>query len=243
MDFYLPPSPLPGVNGDVLWATEIASAASNGRVWQILYRSESLDGTPIAVSGWLAVPNSDRPADGYPIVAFAHGTTGLADHCAPTRRSTPIETIALLEDFLARGFVVAATDYEGLGTPGLHQYLVGPSESHSVLDSARAAQRFGGGSDELILFGHSQGGHAVILANEMAPSYAPELKVLGTIGSGSGVFSSLQAIFDHLKSSLFRGYLVMAALGQEAAYGSFESPLKLWLTPYGIEASQVSENR
>ena len=235
--FYLPPSPLPGSNGDVLWATEIASA-SNGRLWKVLYRSESHDGTPIAVSGWLAVPtHRARPADGYPIVAFAHGTTGLADNCAPTRRSTPLETIALLEDFLARGFVVAATDYEGLGTPGLHQYLVGPSESHSVLDSARAAQRFGGGSDELILFGHSQGGHAVILANEMATSYAPELKVLGTIGSGSGVFSASRDILDHMKSSPYKGYLVMVALGLEAAYGPSASPSSRWLTEEGIAAS------
>ena len=239
--FYQPPSTLPGSNGDVLWATEVSSAA-NGRIWQVLYRSSSLDGTPIAVSGWLAVPNAERPAEGYPIVAFAHGTTGLADDCAPTRRSSPKQTIALLEDFLARGFVVAATDYEGLGTPGLHQYLVGPSQARSVLDSARAAQRFGGGSNELILFGHSQGGHAVILTNENendpASRYAPELKIMGTIGSGSGVFTGSPDTIDYMKSSDYKGYMVMIALAQEEAYGPADSPLSLWLTAEGIEAAQ-----
>jgi pimeloyl-ACP methyl ester carboxylesterase len=107
-----------------------------------------------------------------------------------------------------------------------------------VLDSARAAQRFGGGSDELILFGHSQGGHAVILANEMASSYAPELKVLGTIGSGSGVFSTSGTLLDYVKNSDYKGYVVMVALGQEAAYGPLESPLSRWLTVDGIEASR-----
>lgn len=236
--FYQPPSTLPGVNGDVLWATEVAPA-SNGRIWQVLYRSSShSDGTPIAVSGWLAVPNTQRPADGYPVVAFAHGTTGLADNCAPTVNSTPNKTIALLEDFLARGYVVAATDYEGLGTPGLHQYLVGPSQAHSVLDSARAAQRFGGGSNELVLFGHSQGGHAVILTNETASSYAPELTIMGTIGSGSGVFTGSPETLEYMKSSAYKGYVVMIALAQREAYGEVESPLSLWLTEAGIGAAQ-----
>ena len=239
--FYQPPQPLPGNNGDVLWAEEIA-AASNGRVWKILYRSQDLNETPIAVSGWLAIPNSQRPAAGYPIVSFAHGTTGLADFCAPTQRSTPGETIALLEDFLSHGFVVAASDYQGLGTPKMHHYLLGPSEAYSVLDAARAARRVGGGSPDVILFGHSQGGHAVIFANELAQSYAPELNILGTISSGSGVTGTSGAIVEHLKTSIYKGYLVMAGLAQNAAYGDFESPLSRWFTPVGISAAAALDS-
>jgi fermentation-respiration switch protein FrsA (DUF1100 family) len=235
-DFYIPPTPMPGAKGDVIWATQLASRP-DGRIWKVLYRSESHDGTPIAVSGWIGVPDSTRPANGYPMVAFAHGTTGLADQCAPTIRSSPQETIALLDNFLARGFAVAATDYEGLGTPGLHQYLIGPSQSRSVLDSARAAQRFAGASNKLVMFGHSQGGHAVILANEVAASYAPELDVLGTIGSGSGVFDATGDILGYLKNSTYKGYVVMAALAQKEAYGPVESPLSLWLTEDGIQAA------
>ena len=95
--------------------------------------------------------------------------------------------------------------------------MPGPSQARSVLDSARAAQRFGGGSNELILFGHSQGGHAVILTNEMAATYAPELKVMGTIGSGSGVFTGSAQTLDLMKSSNYKGYIVMIALAQEEA--------------------------
>jgi pimeloyl-ACP methyl ester carboxylesterase len=249
LDFYQPPSPLPGRNGDVIWAKQIASVA-NGRIWQVLYRSQSTNGEPIAVSGWLGVPNSRRPSDGFPLLAFGHGTTGLGDQCAPTRRSNPPETIALLEDFLARGYAVAATDYQGLGTPGLHQYLVGPSQSYSLLDSARAAQRFAGAGSRLILFGHSQGGHAVILASETAPSYAPELNVLGTIGSGSGVIDESGAILTALKRSFYKGYVVMTAWAQRAAYGGDNpvpgdgaAPLSLWLTEYGIQISQAIDTQ
>lgn len=239
--FYQPPEPLSDNNGDVLWAEEI-SAASNGRIWKILYRSQDLLGNPIGVSGWLAIPNSPRPAAGYPVVSFAHGTTGLADFCAPTKRSTPSDTIALLEDFLARGFVVAASDYQGLGTPGLHQYLLGPSEAYSVLDAARAAQRVAGGGSEVILFGHSQGGHAVIFANELAETYTPEFNILGTISSGSGVTGTSGAIIDHLKTSTYKGYLVMAGLAQNAAYGNFESPLTRWFTDEGIVAAAALDS-
>ncbi len=239
--FYQPPQPLTGSNGDVLWAEEIAAAA-NGRIWKILYRSQDLKGNPIAVSGWLAIPHAPRPAAGYPVVSFAHGTTGLADFCAPTQRSTPSETIALFEDFLSRGFVVAASDYQGLGTPDMHHYLLGPSEAYSILDAARAAQRVGGGSPDVILFGHSQGGHAVIFANELAQSYAPELNILGTISSGSGVTGTSGAIIGHLKTSIYKGYMVMAGLAQNAAYGDFESPLSRWFTPAGISAAAALDS-
>ena len=236
LDFYRPPTPLPGDNGDVIWAKQLASAA-NGRIWQVLYRSQSTNGAPVAVSGWLGMPEGVRPKEGFPLVVFGHGTTGLADHCAPTQRSNPRETIALLEDFLARGYAVAATDYDGLGTPGLHQYLVGPSQSYSLLDSARAARRLAGAGNELILFGHSQGGHAVILANETAASYAPDLKVLGTIGSGAGVTDESAKLLTFLQQTQYKGYVVMMALAQRAAYGPLESPLSLWLTEEGIRAS------
>ena len=81
------------------------------------------------------------------------------------------------------GFVVVATDYEGLGTPGLHPYFVGESEGRAVLDAARAARTFIGPDedDTVVLAGHSQGGHAALFAAELAPNYAEDLPVLGTV--------------------------------------------------------------
>ena len=228
-------------DGDVVWSREIAPLRKH-RIWEVRYRSRTLKDEAITVSGWIAKPDPrkhPRPAKGYPVLAFAHGTVGLADACAPTRRSTPRDTIPLLEDFLDRGFVVTATDYQGLGTAGLHQYLVGPTEGRSVLDSVRAARDFAGAGAAAILFGHSQGGHAVIFANELAGSYAPELNILGTIGSGTGIVDSAGQMLQHIKTSPYKGYLVMVGLSQNAAYGDAEVPLSRWFTPAGIEAAQA----
>jgi acetyl esterase/lipase len=224
--------------GGIVASEEIASV-TNGRVWKVRYRSTTLRGESIIVSGWIAKPKTAAPEGGYPVLAFAHGTTGLADSCAPTNRSTPKATIPLLEDFLARGFVVAATDYQGLGEEGLHHYLVGPDEARSVLDSARAARQFAGASAQVVLFGHSQGGHAVIFANELARTLAPELQIMGTIGSGTGIADSTDNMLNYIKDSPYKGYLVMAGLAQNAAYGDDEVPLSSWFTPAGLQAAQA----
>ena len=89
----------------------------------------------------------------------------------------------LAQPFLDMGYVVAATDYEGLGTPGPHPFLVGPSEGRAVLDIARAARLLPGtdATTDVALIGHSQGGHGVLWASELASAYALELQVLGTV--------------------------------------------------------------
>jgi alpha-beta hydrolase superfamily lysophospholipase len=86
-----------------------------------------------------------------------------------------------LRDLLARGYIVTATDYPGLGTAGPHPYLVGVSEGRAVLDSVRAARNFKNASagERVALWGPSQGGHAVLFAGELARSYAPELRLVG----------------------------------------------------------------
>jgi acetyl esterase/lipase len=82
---------------------------------------------------------------------------------------------------LARGYVVAATDYPGLGTPEVHPYLVGQSEARAVLDSVRAAREIpeAGAEDRFAVWGHSQGGQAALFTGLEAASYAPELKLVG----------------------------------------------------------------
>jgi pimeloyl-ACP methyl ester carboxylesterase len=228
-------------DGDVTWNKE-TSSLGNHRIWEVRYQSRTNLGAVTTVSGWIAKPDPvahPKPAGGYPVMAFAHGTTGLADSCAPTNNSSPSATIPLLRNFLDEGFVVTATDYQGLGTEGVHHYLVGPTEGRSVLDSVRAARDFAQGGAKAVLFGHSQGGHAVIFANELASSYAPELDIVGTIGSGTGIVDSAGMMLQHIKTSPYKGYLVMLALAQNAAYGDTEVPLSKWLTPEGIEAART----
>jgi pimeloyl-ACP methyl ester carboxylesterase len=154
------------------------------RAWFIVYGSTGLDGKPVAVSGIVLAPQEAPAEGGFPVVAWAHWTTGVADMCAPSRaglNNIPAEVQALV----TKGYVVTATDYEGLGTAGVHPYLVGISEGRSVLDSIRAVQTLADAhaGTEAVVIGLSQGGHAALWSAELAPSYAPGLSLLGVFAA------------------------------------------------------------
>jgi acetyl esterase/lipase len=114
-------------------------------------------------------------------VAWAHPTTGVVPHCAPSLAIFIFRQIQGLRVMVARGYVVAATDYPGLGTPGPHPYLVGISEARAVIDSVRVARSMpgAGGGKNFIVWGHSQGGQAALFTGIIAKDYAPELNLLG----------------------------------------------------------------
>ena len=152
--FYVPPKPLAKAKpGTIIRSTPIGDAPAGARAWKILYHSRAVDGRDIAVSGVVIAPTGAAPHGGRVVVTWAHGTSGLADLCAPSKlpdiasgaasTSGPAGYGAFMpgvQAFLDAGYVVAATDYEGLGTPGVHPYQVGESEGRSVLDAARAAR-------------------------------------------------------------------------------------------------------
>jgi pimeloyl-ACP methyl ester carboxylesterase len=166
--------------GDVVRSVP-TTAPSGASAWKIVYRSTGLRGEPIEVSGIVVAPTGVAPAAGRPVVAWAHPTTGVAEKCAPSARATVFATIPGLSDMLTRGYVVAATDYPGLGTPGPHPYLIGLSEARAVIDSVRAAARLRGAlaGRRFAVWGHSQGGHAALFAEQIAARYAPELSLVG----------------------------------------------------------------
>ncbi len=187
--FYTPPKPLPaGKHGALIWARKLSGAAAlkggaGNRL--LLYRSASASGKAAAVSGTLTIPKGKAPKGGWPVISWAHGTTGIADQCAPSRQgSEAIVNYAnpLLQRWLKAGYAVVRTDYEGLGTPGAHPYLIGRSEGHSVLDAVRAARKLDKRiGKRVVLAGHSQGGQSVLWAASLAPKYTPDLKVRGTV--------------------------------------------------------------
>ncbi|ONG50036.1 hypothetical protein BKE38_19815 [Pseudoroseomonas deserti] len=157
--------------------------AATGR--RILYGSASgVDGKPIAVSGQLFLPAGAPPEGGWPLLSWAHGTVGVADRCAPSWRGGGRQDFA---GWLAAGFAVVASDYEGLGTPGLHPYLDKRAEGQGVLDAARAALAAEAGriANRVVIAGQSQGGGAALAAAGLAPSYAPDLAVAGVIATGA----------------------------------------------------------
>jgi pimeloyl-ACP methyl ester carboxylesterase len=169
--------------GDVIQSVEI-NAPAGMRAWFVVYGSTGLDGKPVADSGMVLAPEAPPGEAGYPVVAWAHGTTGIADDCAPSKQG--VEGIpADVRYLVAEGYVVTATDYDGLGTAGVHPYLIGISEGRSVLDSIRAVQGLADahGAPDAVVIGHSQGGHAALWTAELAPAYAPGLTLLGALAA------------------------------------------------------------
>lgn len=233
-DLYALAEPLtPGEPGDVIAVQEVTGLDVDATVLRVLYHSESIAGDDIAVSGLIVVPTGAAPEGGRPVLTWAHGTTGIADECAPSKDPSGAG-LALVAPFLERGMAIVATDYEGLGTPGRHPYIAGESEGRGVLDIVRAARALGdrvGASDEVVIWGHSQGGHAALFANQIASDYAPELRVVGTVAGAPP--SQLPLISAALKDSPFRYYLAMVAAGWAAAYPDAD-PADV-LTPAGVE--------
>ena len=172
-----------------------------GDAFRILYRSTGLNNQPIAVSGAIFIPPGTPPAGGRNVLAYAHPTSGVVEACAPSLMPDTAGMIWGLADMLAKGYVVVATDYPGLGTPGIHPYLIGVSEGRAVLDSVRAARDLpgAGASNRFVVWGHSQGGHASLYTGELAASYAPDLKLFGVAAAAPATY--LVELFDADKST------------------------------------------
>ncbi|MFD3442042.1 lipase family protein [Streptomyces sp. NPDC058685] len=204
------------------------------KAWRITYRSTTADGAPNTVSGTVIVPQDGRTGP-RPLVTYAVGTVGLADNCAPSAGFPTGTTVEanLIQQLTLRGWAVAVTDYEGLGTPGEHTYTVGRSAGHAVLDAARAAialPEAGLSADSPVgIMGYSQGGQATSWAAELHDSYAPELKVRGTVTGG--VPARLTGLAPVHDGSYGSGLLFMAAAGQDAAFPELE--LDSYLNPAG----------
>ena len=180
--FYNTPSSIPSsAPGTILRFETMNAPFPESQAWRVLYTSTGINGETIAVSGMVFAPAGPIPPGGRPVVSWAHPTTGIDDQCAPSRSPKPYDDVQGLADFLNLGWVVVATDYQGLGTDGMHPYLVGASEAQGTIDIVRAARNLNetGASSNYFVFGHSQGGQAALFAGQMASTYAPELQLLG----------------------------------------------------------------
>ncbi|QPP07102.1 lipase [Streptomyces bathyalis] len=192
--------------------------------WTIKYNSTDANGKSNTVSGTVLVPKDDREGP-RPLLTYAVGTVGIADQCAPSVNFPVGKTkeAPLIEGALLRGWAVAVTDYEGLGTPGTHTYTVGRAAGTAVLDAARAAQRLPGAQEKGVsqdspvgIMGYSQGGQASGWAAELAGTYAPELKVKGT--ASGGVPADLPKVAEYNDGDEEAGLVLMSAIGHDAAY-------------------------
>ena len=181
--FYTPPAQMPSAPGMIIRTEPLGVDVAAGKSYRMLYTSTLADGA-ISVSGAMVfVPDAPAPPGGRKVVAWAHGTVGQGDACAPSRN--PGEGMKDLQVWLPmamrEGWIVVATDYTGLGTPGPNFYLVGGQEARDVVYSVKSIAddpSYGAGRD-WVVFGHSQGGHSALWTGHLAAQIAPDLRLLG----------------------------------------------------------------
>ncbi len=257
-DFYATPPSLPATPGDLVRTTPAPLAirvpGTNGGfpadATRIMYRSADANGSPIAVTGTYLNPQAPWTGAGErPLVSLAVGTHGQGDQCAPSRQfeglvnidshlAPMVEYEAIAANtLLLNGIAVVVTDYEGLGTAGVHTYVNREAEAHAVIDAARAAQRLPNtvvSPDGPVGFwGYSQGGGAAAAAAELVSSYAPELDVKGTYAGAPT--ADLTAILEQVEGSSLAGVVGYAVNSLVQAYPQLQPMIDAEVNDRGRE--------
>ena len=187
--FYTPPDPLDATPGTLLRVEPLTFAdpplsmdVDGSTAYRLLYVSARPDGSSAVSGAMVFLPDTPAPAQGRPVLAWAHGTVGMGDACAPSRDPQGTTDMAgWLEQSLALGWVVVATDYVGLGTPGPELYLVAQAEANDVVHSVQALRAWdlAEAGDRYAVYGHSQGGHSALWTGHLAAGIDPSLELVG----------------------------------------------------------------
>jgi len=214
----------------VIWArplTGAAALAGAGENLLVLYHSQTLAGQDTAVSGTVSIPRGQPPPGGWPVLSWAHGTTGVADICAPSRDAPghPCHIYTQLADamlnlWVKRGWAVVKTDYEGLGTPGPHPYLAGASAARGTIDIVTAARHLHPGvGRRWAVMGHNQGGHAALFTASLAPARAPDLDLIGAVAitPASGTRDIIARLQNCRTPAPGLGFLALTLIGAAAS--------------------------
>jgi pimeloyl-ACP methyl ester carboxylesterase len=182
-----------GPLGKVIAKEKIATKIPGAEAWRIAYISSDINERPTISTGLVIAPKGKAPKGGRPILAWSHGTTGTAQNCGPSQVQDPAQELnqyfliggtswtdfglPAANDFIKLGYVLVATDYQGLGGGGKHQYMVSPTQGRDLINSIRAAGSMGlsGNNKKAVIYGWSQGGSSVIAAASM-PGYINQKK-------------------------------------------------------------------
>ena len=168
--------------GTLVSADPVVATPPGMQAWRVAYWTTNQDGRAQRVTGMVIAPREAIPASPRRVIAWTHGTWGVAEKCAPSLAANFFEATPALADMVRRGYTVVAPDYPGLGSAMPHPFLVGGDTARSVLDAVRAARKISGAAagPAFAVWGESQGGHAALWTAAEARRYAPELRLVGT---------------------------------------------------------------
>ena len=247
--------------GQLLSKEEIATSLTGARAWKITYASADVNDAPTVSSGLVIAPSTtgtDRP-----VLTWAHGTTGLGDAACPSAQPDPARELIVyfsieatqsidygvpgLQGFIDDGWVVCASDHQGLGTPGMHQYTVNRTNARDVVGIVHAARAMDVGAGTLMgCMGWSQGGGTAAAVAELDPSDYGDLTLIGTVAMSPAVPSIALADPTGLASAFAGGdsapdsHLVMLLAGYAAAFPNLK--LSDMLTPLGVSIVEGAYN-
>lgn len=171
-----------GKLGEVIKQEPVATQVAGAQAWRIAYISSDIADRPTISTALVVAPTGPAPAGGRPVIVWSHGTTGGAPNCGPSQVLDPAKPLNLyfrvggdswtdyglpaLEQFIAEGYVVVGTDYQGLGSPGRHQYLVARTQGRDAVNAGRAVgtMKETGAGKKAVAIGWSQGGGSTIAA-------------------------------------------------------------------------------
>ena len=246
--------------GTVLASEPMTSQVPGSKAWRLAYVSSDPAGRRHVVTGFIVVPDGPAPAGGRKLLAWAHGTTGTARRCGPSQYEQPAQPLnqyllptgttwsdvglPAMEPLLKQGYVIVATDYQGLGGPGEHQYALPVSNGMDVINALRAARDFkpAAAGERAVVYGWSQGGGATIGAAGLvdyvkrADAVAP-LDILGfvamapedigvemaAVSTETEAVRELQAVNQQMGSNVFDfTHLAMMYWGAAAANPSLQ---------------------
>lgn len=249
--------------GELLKHDEIETSISGAKAWKIRYSSIDVNGNPHEVTGLVIAPAA--PGSNRPVLTWGHGTTGMGDASCPSAQPDPARELITyfqaestrqidygvpgLQGFIDEGWVVCATDYQGLGTPGRHQYMVNRTQARDCIYMVHAARLLPVGAGTTVgAMGWSQGGGTAAAIAELDPADYGDLKLIGTVPMSPGVPKAILAQLNSPSVSAVvntdgppDGHFVLILAGNQAAH-----PEKLELsdifTPLGVEIINTAWN-
>jgi pimeloyl-ACP methyl ester carboxylesterase len=230
--FYDTPNPLPkGKPGDWLgseqfagyafpFTPELPSREVGIKTVRFLYRSKSALERDVPASGVILIPYGKPPKDGWPVVVWAHGTSGVARRCAPSLMKDLAYSWEGLLQWALLGYAVVAPDYAGLGTNTPHEYLAAPAQAHDIIYALPAAHKAVPDlGKRWVAIGHSQGAGAVLCVAEMQNTIK-DGNYLGCIALAP--VGDLVPVFRQINNTAARGYVAFLAYGIKSVYPDFD---------------------